>query len=208
MISPHVTASPAALIFHGAILLPGRWSLFMGFGSAYPDRACRYQLTHKFSRLHLTCCRCRGLTQDSTTHSTMGGQHGRIGLCLKLVISRGIAESLLEKGLVSRAESPGDRWVRIVALTKSGEDLIVPSLPQAFRGNRKSVCRCEPKELQILESVLRKLASAPGRLLKREASSSIHDRSVQNIGGSVIGYCRGARGLVTFRRPGRSGRRA
>jgi hypothetical protein len=45
-------------------------------------------------------------------------------------------------------------------------------------------------------------------LLKREASSSIHDRSVQNIGGSVIGYCRGARGLVTFRRPGRSGRRA
>ena len=35
-------------------------------------------------------------------------------------------DRLLEKGLVSRAESPDDRRVRIVALTRAGKDLIVP----------------------------------------------------------------------------------
>src|SRR5499433_3822705 len=35
-------------------------------------------------------------------------------------------DRLLEKGLVSRKENPDDRRVRIVALTKSGKDLIVP----------------------------------------------------------------------------------
>jgi MarR family transcriptional regulator, 2-MHQ and catechol-resistance regulon repressor len=35
-------------------------------------------------------------------------------------------DRLLEKGLVSRAESPDDRRVRIVALTKAGKDLILP----------------------------------------------------------------------------------
>jgi MarR family 2-MHQ and catechol resistance regulon transcriptional repressor len=54
-------------------------------------------------------------------------------------------DRLLEKGLVSRAESPEDRRVRIVALTKSGQKPDCSNLPQAFRGNRKSVRRCEPQ---------------------------------------------------------------
>jgi MarR family 2-MHQ and catechol resistance regulon transcriptional repressor len=50
-------------------------------------------------------------------------------------------DRLLEKGLVSRVESPGDRRVRIVTLTKSGKDLIVPIF-RKHSGTRESVCRC------------------------------------------------------------------
>jgi len=35
-------------------------------------------------------------------------------------------DRLLEKGLVTRVESPHDRRVRMVALAKTGKDLIVP----------------------------------------------------------------------------------
>lgn len=65
-------------------------------------------------------------------------------------------DRLLEKGLVSRAESPDDRRVRIVALTKAGKDLIVP----IFRKHSAEIGRvfadASPKELRILESVLKK----------------------------------------------------
>ena len=53
-------------------------------------------------------------------------------------------DRLLEKGLVSRVESPDDRRVRIVALTKSGKDLIVPIFRKHSAGNRQGVCRCQP----------------------------------------------------------------
>ena len=73
-------------------------------------------------------------------------------------------DRLLEKGLVSRAESPDDRRVRIVALTKSGKDLIVP----IFRKHSGEIGRvfadANPKELQILESVLKKAGKRAGAL--------------------------------------------
>jgi MarR family 2-MHQ and catechol resistance regulon transcriptional repressor len=65
-------------------------------------------------------------------------------------------DRLLEKGLVTRAESPDDRRVRVVALTKSGKDLIVP----IFRKHSAEIARMfadvDATELQILESVLKK----------------------------------------------------
>src|SRR5580704_2973287 len=65
-------------------------------------------------------------------------------------------DRLLERGLVSRAESPDDRRVRVVALTKNGKDLIVP----IFRKHSAEIARvfsdANPRELQILESVLKK----------------------------------------------------
>ena len=65
-------------------------------------------------------------------------------------------DRLLEKGLVSRCESSEDRRVRIVALTKSGRDLIVP----IFRKHAAEIGRvfadASPKELEILEGVLKK----------------------------------------------------
>jgi MarR family 2-MHQ and catechol resistance regulon transcriptional repressor len=65
-------------------------------------------------------------------------------------------DRLLERGLVSRVESPDDRRVHVVALTKSGKDLIVP----IFRKHSEEIARmfaeATPKELQTLESVLKK----------------------------------------------------
>ena len=65
-------------------------------------------------------------------------------------------DRLLERGLVSRAESPDDRRVRVVALTKNGKDLIVP----VFRKHSAEIAGvfadANPRELQILESVLKK----------------------------------------------------
>jgi MarR family 2-MHQ and catechol resistance regulon transcriptional repressor len=65
-------------------------------------------------------------------------------------------DRLLEKGLVSRAESPEDRRVRIVALTKSGKDLIVPIFRKHSAEIGKVFADANLKELQILESVLKK----------------------------------------------------
>lgn len=78
-------------------------------------------------------------------------------------------DRLLEKGLVSRVESLEDRRVRIVSLTKSGKDLIVP----IFRKHSVEVGRvfvnATSKELQILETVLKK-AGKRARALAEERS--------------------------------------
>jgi MarR family 2-MHQ and catechol resistance regulon transcriptional repressor len=78
-------------------------------------------------------------------------------------------DRLLEKGWVSRAESSDDRRVRIVALTKSGKELIVP----IFRKHSSEIGRvfadANAKELQILESVLKK-AGKRARALAEEQS--------------------------------------
>jgi MarR family 2-MHQ and catechol resistance regulon transcriptional repressor len=78
-------------------------------------------------------------------------------------------DRLLEKGLVSRVESPDDRRVRIVGLTKSGKDLIVP----IFRKHATEIGRvfadANPKELRILEQVLKK-AGKRARALAQERS--------------------------------------
>jgi MarR family 2-MHQ and catechol resistance regulon transcriptional repressor len=65
-------------------------------------------------------------------------------------------DRLLERGLVSRVESVDDRRVRIVALTKAGKDLIAP----IFRKHSAEIARmfadASPKELQTLETALKK----------------------------------------------------
>jgi MarR family transcriptional regulator, 2-MHQ and catechol-resistance regulon repressor len=76
-------------------------------------------------------------------------------------------DRLLEKGLVSRAESPDDRRVRIVALTKTGKDLIVPIFRKHSVEIGKVFADTNPKELQILESVLKK-AGKRARALAEE----------------------------------------
>ena len=65
-------------------------------------------------------------------------------------------DRLLDKGLVSRVESPDHRRVRMVALTKSGKDVILP----VFRKHSAEIgtvfADANPKELQMLETVLKK----------------------------------------------------
>jgi MarR family transcriptional regulator, 2-MHQ and catechol-resistance regulon repressor len=65
-------------------------------------------------------------------------------------------DRLLERGLVSRAESPDDRRVRVVALTKKGKDLIVPIFRKHSAEIAGVFADANPRELQILESVLKK----------------------------------------------------
>jgi MarR family 2-MHQ and catechol resistance regulon transcriptional repressor len=81
-------------------------------------------------------------------------------------------DRLLEKGLVSRAENPGDRRVRIVALTKNGRDLIVPIFRKHSAEIGKVFADASPKELQILESVLKK-AGKRARALGDERSKTM-----------------------------------
>lgn len=65
-------------------------------------------------------------------------------------------DRLLERGLVSRVESPDDRRVRLVALTKSGKDLIFPIFRKHSAEIAKVFADASPKELQIFETVLKK----------------------------------------------------
>jgi len=82
-------------------------------------------------------------------------------------------DRLLEKGLVSRAESPDDRRVRVVALTKSGRDLIVPIFRKHSAEIAKVFADANSKELQILERVLKK-AGQRAKALAEERSKIIH----------------------------------
>jgi MarR family transcriptional regulator, 2-MHQ and catechol-resistance regulon repressor len=70
--------------------------------------------------------------------------------------SIGVAvDRLLEKGLVSRAESTDDRRVRIVALTKAGKELIVPIFREHSAELGRMFADAGPKELSILERLLK-----------------------------------------------------
>jgi len=84
-------------------------------------------------------------------------------------------DRLLEKGLVSRAESPDDRRVRIVALTKAGKDLILPIFRKHSAEIGKVFAVTNPKELQILESVLKK-AGKRARALAEERANEVRKR--------------------------------
>ena len=65
-------------------------------------------------------------------------------------------DRLLERGLVSRVESAEDRRVRMVALTKAGKDLIGPIFRKHATEIAKMFSEVSPKELEILETVLKK----------------------------------------------------
>src|SRR5499427_5708840 len=63
-------------------------------------------------------------------------------------------DRLLAKGLVSRIESTEDRRVRIVALTRSGKDLIVSAFRKHAGQMRRVFCELSPQELHGLEVAL------------------------------------------------------
>jgi MarR family 2-MHQ and catechol resistance regulon transcriptional repressor len=65
-------------------------------------------------------------------------------------------DRLLERGLVSRMESAEDRRVRVVALTKTGKDLIGPIFRKHAAEIAKMFSDSSSKELEVLETVLKK----------------------------------------------------
>jgi MarR family transcriptional regulator, 2-MHQ and catechol-resistance regulon repressor len=78
-------------------------------------------------------------------------------------------DRLVERDLVSRVESPEDRRVRVVSLTPKGKRLIAPIFRKHAAEIRKVFADANAKELQILESVLKK-AGKRARALAEERS--------------------------------------
>src|ERR1700756_4811071 len=66
-------------------------------------------------------------------------------------------DRLLDRGLVSRVESPEDRRVRIVSLTPKGKELIGPIFRRHAAEIRRVFADTSPKELRALETALKKI---------------------------------------------------
>jgi MarR family transcriptional regulator, 2-MHQ and catechol-resistance regulon repressor len=66
-------------------------------------------------------------------------------------------DRLLDRGLVSRVESPEDRRVRIVSLTSKGKELIASVFRNHTAEIRKVFADASRKELRTLETILKKI---------------------------------------------------
>ena len=66
-------------------------------------------------------------------------------------------DRLVERGLVSRVESPEDRRVRVVSLTPKGKRLIAPIFRKHAAEIKKVFADASPKELRTLETILKKI---------------------------------------------------
>ncbi|PYS55456.1 MAG: MarR family transcriptional regulator, partial [Acidobacteria bacterium] len=66
-------------------------------------------------------------------------------------------DRLLDRGLVSRVESPEDRRVRVVSLTPKGKELIAPVFRKHAVEIRKMFADASPKEVRSLETILKKI---------------------------------------------------
>ena len=66
-------------------------------------------------------------------------------------------DRLLDRGLVSRVESPQDRRVRIVSLTPKGKELIAAIFRKHAAEIRKVFADASPRELRALEMTLKKI---------------------------------------------------
>jgi len=75
-------------------------------------------------------------------------------------------DRLVAKGLVSRIESAEDRRVRIVALTPSGQDLIVSAFRKHSLQMKKVFSDLSAEELRSLEVALKKLGKRAAALME------------------------------------------
>jgi MarR family 2-MHQ and catechol resistance regulon transcriptional repressor len=73
-------------------------------------------------------------------------------------------DRLLDRGLVSRVESPEDRRVRIVSLTPKGKELIAPIFRKHAAEIKKVFADASPKELRALETTLKKIGKRAASL--------------------------------------------
>ena len=73
-------------------------------------------------------------------------------------------DRLLDRGLVSRVESPEDRRVRVVSLTPKGKELIAPVFRKHAVEIRKMFADASPKEVRSLETILKKIGKLAERL--------------------------------------------
>src|ERR1700751_1758693 len=67
------------------------------------------------------------------------------------------AHRLVQRGLVSRVESPEDRRVRVVSLPPKGKRLIAPIFRKHAAEIRKVFADTSPTELHALEMIMKKI---------------------------------------------------
>jgi MarR family transcriptional regulator, 2-MHQ and catechol-resistance regulon repressor len=77
-------------------------------------------------------------------------------------------DRLYSKGLVTRAESGQDRRIRIVALTPSGKELIVPIFRQHAAAIRRVFAEVSSDQLQELEKTLKQVGRRAEALSLKE----------------------------------------
>ena len=75
-------------------------------------------------------------------------------------------DRLHAKGLVSRVESSEDRRVRIVVLTPSGKDLIVPAFRKHSGKMRRVFSELSPEELRGFEVALKEIGKRAAALME------------------------------------------
>jgi MarR family transcriptional regulator, 2-MHQ and catechol-resistance regulon repressor len=89
-------------------------------------------------------------------------------------------ERLVEKGLVSRAESAEDRRIRMVALTPTGKKLIVAAFHKHAAQMRKVFSELSAEELRDFEMALKRIGKrAAGLMEKGSVVSRVKERDQQ-----------------------------
>src|ERR1700760_883645 len=81
-------------------------------------------------------------------------------------------ERLVEKGLVSRVESAEDRRVRMVALPRAGNNLIVAAFQKHAAQMRRVFSELSAEELRDFEMVLKRVGTRAASLLEKRSSVS------------------------------------
>ncbi len=81
-------------------------------------------------------------------------------------------DRLVARGLVTRAESPEDRRIRVVALTQSGRALMRPIDRKQFEDIRQVLADFSPSELRHLERLMKK-AGRRAEALQLSAASRV-----------------------------------
>lgn len=89
-----------------------------------------------------------------------------------LLVSRpnvtGLIDSLARRGLVERVEKEGDRRVKLVRLTRAGEELLDAFLPSHYANIRAMLASISDKEKATLSKLLTKLRHEVLRLSTSE----------------------------------------
>ena len=89
-------------------------------------------------------------------------------------------ERLVEKGLVSRAESAEDRRVRTVALTPSGKNMIVAAFQKHAAQMRRVFSELSTEELRDFEVALKRIGKRAAGLIEKGSGVSRIEKETSN----------------------------
>jgi DNA-binding MarR family transcriptional regulator len=92
-----------------------------------------------------------------------GGHDLSTALGIGLATITGIADRLVAQGLVSRREDPHDRRVRLLELTKSGQDLIDSVISAGASQQRRILDRLEEDGLAVVQHAFALMLEAAER---------------------------------------------